>query len=110
MKRTEIAINRAKNLVREIKTDLSKGYIDVAKLNLQYLEEDLLSIHEQIAHDCQSSYEMGEEAGRSQIKGRHDDDERLDAAMSEARTSIGTFFDDLRAIYEPKEGSGPTHG
>jgi len=55
-------------------------------------------------------YEQGEAAGRSQIKARHDDDERLDAAMSEARTSIGTFFDDLRAIYQPKEGSGPTHG
>lgn len=105
MKQTEIALNRAKRLVKEIRQDLGKDYIDVAKLNLQYLEEDLLSIREQIAYDCQSSYEMGEEAGRSQIKARHDDDERLDVAMSEAKTSIGTFFDDLRAIYEPKEGS-----
>jgi ABC-type oligopeptide transport system substrate-binding subunit len=110
MKQTEIAINRAKRLVKEIRQDLGKGYIDVAKLNLQYLEEDLLSIREQVAYDCQGSYEMGEEAGRSQIKARDDDDERLDAAMSEARTSIGTFFDDLRDIYSPKEGSGPTHG
>lgn len=110
MKNTEIALNRAKNLVREIKEDLGKGYIDVAKLNLQYLEEDLLSIREQVAYDCQGSYEMGEEAGRSQIQAREDDDRRLDAALSDARTTIGTFFDDLRAIYEPKEGSGPTHG
>jgi ABC-type oligopeptide transport system substrate-binding subunit len=110
MKNTEIAINRAKNLVREIKKDLGKGYIDVAKLNLKYLEEDLFSIREQLAYDVQSSYEMGEEAGRSQIKARHDADERLDAAMTEAHTTIGTFFEDLRAIYEPKEGSGPTHG
>lgn len=105
MKQTEIALNRAKNLVREIKKDLGKGYIDVAKLNLQYLEEDLLSIREQIAYDCQGSYEQGEEAGRSQIKARHDDEERLDAVLSEAHTTIGSFFDDLRAIYEPKEGS-----
>jgi hypothetical protein len=48
---------------------------------------------------------MGEEAGRSQIKARHDADERLDAAMAEAHTTIGTFFEDLRAIYQPKEGS-----
>jgi len=50
-------------------------------------------------------YGHGEAAGRSQIKSRHDADERLDAAMTEAHTTIGTFFDDLRAIYEPKEGS-----
>lgn len=50
-------------------------------------------------------YEQGDAAGLSQVKARHDDDEMLDVAMSEARTSIGTFFDDLRAIYEPKEGS-----
>ena len=110
MKNTEIALNRAKRLTKEIKKNLGKGFIDVAKLNLKYLEEDLLSIHEQIAHDCQSSYEMGEEAGRSQIKANHDDDRRIELALSEARTNIGTFFDDLRAIYEPKEGSGPTHG
>lgn len=52
-----------------------------------------------------AGYEQGEAAGRSQIKARHDDDERLDAALSEAHTTIGSFFDDLRAIYEPKEGS-----
>lgn len=50
-------------------------------------------------------YEEGEAAGRSQIRSRHDAEERLDAAMSEAHTTIGSFFDDLRAIYEPKEGS-----
>jgi len=105
MKNTEIAINRAKRLVKEIRQDLGKGYIDVAKLNLQYLEEDLFSIREQLAYDVQSSYEMGEKAGRSQIKARHDADERLDAAMAEAHTTIGTFFEDLRAIYQPKEGS-----
>ena len=110
MKQTEIAINRAKRLVKEIRQDLGKGYIDVAKLNLQYLEEDLLSIREQVAYDCQGCYEQGEEAGRSQIKARHDDDARLDHALSEAHTTIGSFFEDLRAIYEPKEGSGPTHG
>ena len=55
-------------------------------------------------------YEQGENAGRSQIKAKQDDDRRIGIALSEARTSIGTFFDDLRAIYEPKEGSGPTHG
>jgi hypothetical protein len=59
MKQTEISILRARRLVKEIKEDLGKGYIDVAKLNLQYLEEDLLSIREQIAHDCQSSYDQG---------------------------------------------------
>jgi hypothetical protein len=105
MKQTEIAINRAKRLVKEIRQDLGKGYIDVAKLNLQYLEEDLLSIREQVAYDCQGCYEQGEEAGRSQMQAREDDDRRLDAALSEAHTTIGTFFEDLRAIYEPKEGS-----
>ncbi len=55
-------------------------------------------------------YEQGENAGRSQIKAKQDDDRRIGIALSEARTSIGTFFDDLRDIYGPKEGSGPTHG
>lgn len=50
-------------------------------------------------------YEQGEAAGRSQIKARRDEDRRLDAALSEAHATIGSFFDDLKAIYEPKEGS-----
>ena len=50
---------------------------------------------------CEESYKQGYEQG----KGREDTDERLDAAASEAHTTIETFFDDLRAIYEPKEGN-----
>tara|TARA_R110002012_G_C11387558_1_gene584107 strand:- start:331 stop:618 length:288 start_codon:yes stop_codon:yes gene_type:complete len=34
----------------------------------------------------------------------HEEDQ-LQESISNARTTIGTFFDDLREIYEPKEGN-----
>lgn len=55
---------------------------------------------------CEKSYRIGYEQATS----RWDDDERLDRAMTEAQANIGTFFEGLRDIYSPKEGSGPTHG
>lgn len=32
-------------------------------------------------------------------------EDELQESISNARTTIGTFFDDLREIYEPKEGN-----
>jgi hypothetical protein len=108
MKQTEIALNRAKRLVKEIRQDLGKGYIDVAKLNLQYLEEDLLSIREQIAYDCQGSYEQGEAAGRSQMRSAYDGACERSYNMGYAQAS-GEAADDLSAtlydICSPGEGN-----
>jgi len=33
------------------------------------------------------------------------DDDQLQESITDARTTIGTFFQDLRDIYEPKEGN-----
>lgn len=108
MKQTEISILRARRLVKEIKEDLGKGYIDVAKLNLQYLEEDLLSIREQVAYDCQGCYEQGEEAGRSQMKADYEGACEQSYNMGYAQAS-GHAADNLEAtlydICSPGEGN-----
>ena len=108
---TEKALNQLAQDIKDARHDVRLGFKASADMILSEALRQIEQIKkEQLPLDIQGSYETGEEAGRSQIKARHDDDERLDHAMSEARTSIGTFFDDLRAIYGPKEGSGPTHG
>jgi len=82
-------IQQIENDVREARKDISLGFMGSADMILSTILSDLEKL---------------------KLSYRHDDDARLDHVMSEAKTSIGTFFDDLRAIYEPKEGSGPTHG
>jgi hypothetical protein len=73
-------IQQIENDVREARKDISLGFMGSADMILSTILSDLEKL-------------------------KHDDDRRLDHALSEAHTTIGTFFDDLRAIYEPKEGS-----
>jgi len=82
-------IQQIENDVREARKDIRLGFMGSADMILSTILSDLEKL---------------------KLSYRHDDDERLDAVMAEAHTTIGTFFEDLRAIYEPKEGSGPTHG
>ena len=77
-------IQQIENDVREARKDIRLGFMGSADMILSTILSDLEKL---------------------KLSYRNDDDKRLDRAMSEARTSIGTFFDDLRAIYEPKEGS-----
>jgi len=108
---TEKALNQLAQDIKDARHDVRLGFSGTADMILSEALRQIEQIkREQLPLDIQGSYETGEEAGRSQVKARHDDDRRIELALSEARTNIGTFFDDLRAIYEPKEGSGPTHG
>jgi len=103
---TEKALNQLAQDIKDARHDVRLGFAGSADMILSGALRQIEQIKkEQLPFDVQGSYETGEEAGRSQIRSRHDAEERLDAAMTEAHTTIGTFFDDLRAIYEPKEGS-----
>ena len=103
---TEKALNQLAQDIKDARHDVRLGFAGSADMILSEALRQIEQIKkEQLPFDIQGSYETGEEAGRSQIRSRHDADERLDAVMAEAHTTIGTFFEDLRAIYEPKEGS-----
>lgn len=41
----------------------------------------------------------------SYLEDSQSDDDRLKETVTDARTTIGTFFQDLKEIYEPKEGN-----
>ena len=41
----------------------------------------------------------------SYLEDSQSDDDRLKETITDARTTIGTFFQDLKEIYEPKEGN-----
>lgn len=108
---TEKALNQLAQDIKDARHDVRLGFAGSADMILSGALRQIEQIKkEQLPFDVQGSYETGEEAGRSQIRSRHDAEERLDAAMTEAQANIGTFFEGLRDIYSLKEGSGPTHG
>ena len=39
------------------------------------------------------------------LENSQSDDDQLQESITDARTTIGSFFQDLRDIYEPKEGN-----
>ena len=111
MTQTEIALSQLARDIKDARQDIAlNDGGNSTDMILPAVQRDLRRIrNEQLPFDLKESFEKGKDAGRSQVEDREDDNERLHRTM-EARTTIGTFFDDLRAIYEPKEGSGPTHG
>ena len=44
-------------------------------------------------------------AALGHLENSQSDDDQLQESISDARTTIETFFQDLRDIYEPKEGN-----
>jgi len=115
MTQTQRALNQLASDVHEARQDIKNGFLESADMILGNLERQIGQIkREQLPLDieeakaevreayqgaCEQSYRQGYE----QKAGKAIED--IDNAMSEARTSIGTFFEDLRAIYEPKEGN-----
>ena len=82
-------IQQIENDVREARKDIRLGSMGSADMILSTILSDLEKL---------------------KLSYRNDDDERLGAALLEAQANIGTFFEGLRDVYSPKEGSGPTHG
>jgi len=79
--------------IREIRKDVTNGERISADEKLYDLSRTVRSIQrEQLPMDLEDA--------RSQS-----DDDQIRESISDARTTIGTFFQDLRDIYEPKEGN-----
>ena len=79
--------------IEEIRKDVTSGERVFADMQLDHLTRTVRSIQrEQLPMDL--------EEARSQS-----DDDQLEESITDARTTIGTFFQDLRDIYEPKEGN-----
>jgi|TARA_S200002703_G_scaffold59_1_gene104 hypothetical protein len=79
--------------IREIRKDVTNGERAFADEKLYDLSRTVRSIQrEQLPMDLEDA--------RSQS-----DDDQIRESISDARTTIGTFFQDLRDIYEPKEGN-----
>ena len=79
--------------IEEIRKDVTSGERVFADMQLDHLTRTVRSIQrEQLPMDLEDA--------RSQS-----DDEQLEESITDARTTIGTFFQDLRDIYEPKEGN-----
>ena len=103
---TEKSLNQLAQDIKDARHDVRLGFAGTADMILSEALRQIEQIkREQLPFDIQGSYETGEEAGRSQVKAKHDDDMRIELALSEANDQIGSFFDDLRDIYSPKEGS-----
>ena len=77
---------------------LSEVMRQVERIKIQYFPEDALA--------C---FKAGKEHGQA-LQARNDDNERLHRTMEANSSPIGTYFESLREVYAPKEGSGPTHG
>jgi len=60
----------------------------------------LKDLHVDIQHIQREQLPLDMEEARSPS-----DDDQLQESISNARTTIGTFFQDLKEIYEPKEGN-----
>ena len=100
MKNTEKALNDVLNAIAEIRKDVRNGYNETADMQLSYLETQVASIkREQLPLDCMDAKAEGPDFSAS---GEASD---LRESIEDARTTIGTFFEDLREIYEPKEGN-----
>jgi len=79
--------------IEEIRKDVTSGERVFADMQLDHLTRTVRSIQrEQLPMDLEDA--------RSQS-----DDDQLEESITDARTTIGTFFQDLRDIYEPKEGN-----
>jgi hypothetical protein len=81
---THIALDGVLVDIAEIRKDVMNGHREGADQQLCSLESTIKSIQrEQLPVDS--------------------GDDQFDQTMTDARTTIGTFFGDLRDIYEPKE-------
>lgn len=91
---THIALDGVLADITEIRKDVMNGNRVFADMQLNYLEITIKSIQrEQLPVDAEM---LASKTGASW-------DDPFDQTMTDARTTIGTFFDDLRDIYEPKE-------
>lgn len=84
-------INRIAAMTEERHTHmlLNDLHVDIAQIKREQLPLDM---------------EEARSDGLSQAYNNADDDQ-LQESITDARTTIGTFFQDLRDIYEPKEGN-----
>ena len=90
---THQALDSVLESIKEIRKDVCDGERVFADMQLDDLSRKVRSIQrEQLPMDL--------EEARSQS-----DDDQLEESITDARTTIGTFFQDLRDIYEPKEGN-----
>ena len=90
---THQALDSVLESIKEIRKDVCDGERVFADMQLEDLSRKVRSIQrEQLPMDL--------EEARSQS-----DDDQLEESITDARTTIGTFFQDLRDIYEPKEGN-----
>ena len=91
---THIALDGVLAAITEIRKDVMNGNRVFADMQLNYLELTIKSIQrEQLPVDAEM---LASKTGTSW-------DDQFDQTMTDARTTIGTFFDDLKDIYEPKE-------
>tara|TARA_R100001463_G_scaffold31954_1_gene71859 strand:- start:5669 stop:5950 length:282 start_codon:yes stop_codon:yes gene_type:complete len=81
---THIALDGVLVDIAEIRKDVMNGHREGADQQLCSLESTIRSIQRK-----QLSVDSG--------------DDQFDQTMTDARTTIGTFFDDLRDIYDAKE-------
>ena len=104
------------NTLDQIWEDVASARYDVKLGHTQTADELLSEVLRQVERikivhfpeDALACFKAGKEHGQA-LQARNDDNERFEATMA-ASDSIGSYFESLRDVYAPKEGSGPTHG
>jgi len=91
---THKALDSVVEFIRAIRKDVTNGERISADEKLYDLSCNIRGIQrEQLPMDLEDA------------RAWQKSEDELQESISNARTTIGTFFDDLREIYEPKEGN-----